>query len=488
MKRIVDLIKDVYPALIFMLAILVFTLSHSCNAQTFDTCLVSGTYYGQDLKPDTVCIDVIRIIKDGNLWSSRRATYCTDSAGYVEIPFPKSSVAYLYSAKAQGLTGTPTGKAITIPNAATASLTTLTPATAPPPQYVIALNLSGDTSAVGRYIDSNRVQKGFVTLSKVYSLLSTFSGDDTTWAGLIRILDETTASLGIEIDTVQSRLDAHKARTDNPHAVTASQTGAVSQIDYNAFVAEMDTTGHFADSVYRVWLAELQAFDDTTGAFEAAQRLAHVGNTSNPHGVTAAQVGAASTSALSDTLKAFINATSWIINQKVLIDIDTLRYWQFQDSGFVHRDSIAWQTPTMPGLAYRIVEVRYALWGRTFWSKHWTVNADSANSVRILDVTVDQRMFRDPMQIGGIYGTYGPWKCTWQINQNALGNQAGFYVDAAAPSTIEYELYATVPASLYTWIMQAFTANSEAVMMYVTIRCVIPSTARSLKYASINGF
>jgi hypothetical protein len=79
-------------------------------------------------------------------------------------------------------------------------------------------------------------------------------------------VSDVTAALNAA-NAAQSAIDTHAARTDNPHSVTASQTGAytTTQVD-NAISA-------------------VQADIDT-----------HAGRTDNPHSVTATQVGAYSTS------------------------------------------------------------------------------------------------------------------------------------------------------------------------------------------------
>lgn len=85
---------------------------------------------------------------------------------------------------------------------------------------------------------------------------------------------------------VTAALNAHAARTDNPHVVTKAQVGlsAVPNLDTTVAVAHPART----DNPHAVTAAQVGA--PTTATFNA-----HVADVGNPHAVTAAQVGSPTT-------------------------------------------------------------------------------------------------------------------------------------------------------------------------------------------------
>ncbi len=89
----------------------------------------------------------------------------------------------------------------------------------------------------------------------------------------------------------QADLSAHIADKGNPHGVTAQQAGAIPVTQKGAAggVAELGADGKVPSDQ----LPEMN-YDPAGSAAAVQQALsAHTGNTSNPHGTTAAQVGAA---------------------------------------------------------------------------------------------------------------------------------------------------------------------------------------------------
>lgn len=129
-------------------------------------------------------------------------------------------------------------------------------------------------------------------------------------------LEASVSGLFVDISAVAADLATHAARTDNPHAVTAAQVGAPTLVAFNthhtrhenAGADEIDVTGLsglLADA--QTPLAHTHAEADITGLVADLSDLLtdigivstnlglHMADTSNPHAVTAAQVGAPST-------------------------------------------------------------------------------------------------------------------------------------------------------------------------------------------------
>ncbi|MFN6460538.1 MAG: hypothetical protein RMZ41_001650 [Nostoc sp. DedVER02] len=95
-------------------------------------------------------------------------------------------------------------------------------------------------------------------------------------------------------------LTSHTSNTSNPHSVTAAQVGAIPTTDKGiaSGVATLDTAGKIPDS--QIPDAITRDTELTTGLATKADTTAltsHTSNTSNPHSVTAAQVGAIATTA-----------------------------------------------------------------------------------------------------------------------------------------------------------------------------------------------
>lgn len=107
-------------------------------------------------------------------------------------------------------------------------------------------------------------------------------------------LAELVATAVAASEAAQSDVDAHEARVDNPHVVTAAQTGAATT---GALAAET-TNRTNADTA----LSGLISTETTDrGTADTALQLdidTHEARTDNPHAVTAAQTGAATTGAL----------------------------------------------------------------------------------------------------------------------------------------------------------------------------------------------
>ena len=86
-----------------------------------------------------------------------------------------------------------------------------------------------------------------------------------------------------DLDAVNNDLSAHKSDTNNPHNVTASQLGASNLLTE---VKKVDGNGSGLD-------ADLLDGQHGTYYAKASDLSTHVNDTSNPHNVTASQLGAA---------------------------------------------------------------------------------------------------------------------------------------------------------------------------------------------------
>ena len=101
---------------------------------------------------------------------------------------------------------------------------------------------------------------------------------------------EMTAAIAESEQTVQANLNSHTKNKSNPHGVTAAQVGAIpaSQKGAAGGVASLGSDG-------KVPAGQLPDMDyDPAGSAQTVQNNlnTHTKNKSNPHGVTAAQVGA----------------------------------------------------------------------------------------------------------------------------------------------------------------------------------------------------
>lgn len=105
------------------------------------------------------------------------------------------------------------------------------------------------------------------------------------------------------LDTIQSDLDSHKSDTSNPHSVTASQVGAYTTTETDNLLGDKEDKSNKVSS----WQATP---DDTHYPSEKLTKDSidtvqsnldtHTSDNSNPHNVTASQVGINSTDDISE--------------------------------------------------------------------------------------------------------------------------------------------------------------------------------------------
>lgn len=335
---------------ILILIILWIVSYAAAYAQSFDTCMVYADLYNNTLAADTrgtVCIEVVQIIDNTNMWTSGRAEYCVDSTGRVEFPLPQGARAWLYSDRIRGLQGSSLGKEVTVPSSSSAALVDYLPPTPVPPLHTIALNPS-----TGMISDSMKAMAN--GLSWLISPAAIAPGTDGYYLKMVGGVPTWAAAAGGGTDTSGTW---HASRTDNPHNVLFSQTGAAPDsrlinttapitgggdlsadrtiaLDPDTVVAyRRDTSGTFAlqvaqetavkaDTAGNFALAQAQAASvaadaaqataDTAGNFAAQQATtarsdlaSHEANTSNPHSTDTTHTGAAA------GLKALANGTGW---------------------------------------------------------------------------------------------------------------------------------------------------------------------------------
>lgn len=152
--------------------LLALCLSPTLRSQTLpDTCWVEGYLFGNDMqiaRSGTVVIK--RIEKSGYLFTWRPSAEAkADSTGFVRIPLPRGSTAYLYSQHLYSISRDQTnGTPIPIPNAPTARLENLPPATSVPSTYMVAVPLltvtHGETSGT---VSTLELRGSAVTASEI---------------------------------------------------------------------------------------------------------------------------------------------------------------------------------------------------------------------------------------------------------------------------------------------------------------------------------
>lgn len=109
------------------------------------TCVVSGTIY----KPDGTAaanevLRVVKAVKSGNLITSYLETSAvSDAMGMISITLPRNSTCYLWGNVVGFNANASAGVAIVVPDAATASLETIAPATSVPGTVPIAVAAGG---------------------------------------------------------------------------------------------------------------------------------------------------------------------------------------------------------------------------------------------------------------------------------------------------------------------------------------------------------
>ena len=140
-------------------------------------------------------------------------------------------------------------------------------------------------SQVGAYTKAQVDAKGYVTKSVTNGLATAAA----LTAEVTRAKKAESANASAAADAKKAAAD-HAARTDNPHKVTAAQTGAYTK-------GEVDAKGYVTKSVTNGLATAAALSAETTRAKNAEQANAsaistHKADKKNPHGVTAAQVGA----------------------------------------------------------------------------------------------------------------------------------------------------------------------------------------------------
>jgi len=180
-------------------------------------------------------------------------------------------------------------------------------------------------------------------------------------ASVRRLADEQVAVHNVDANAhtgvfaTASGLSNHIGDTNNPHSVTAAQVGlgnADNTSDANKPVStaqqiaiDAKVTDAIVDGVTDVAPSQNAVFDALTGKADASALSSHIGDTNNPHSVTAAQVGnstaqwnasqlqgqAIATTAPSSSQVLAWNGTAWeastisgsIVDRMRFVDIDS---------------------------------------------------------------------------------------------------------------------------------------------------------------------
>ena len=157
-------------------------------------------------------------------------------------------------------------------------------------------NPHGVTAAqVGAYTKAQVDAKGYVTKSVTNGLATAAAlTAETTRAKKAEAANATAAA-----DAKKAATD-HAARTDNPHAVTAAQVGAYTkgEVDAKGYVTKAVTNGLATVAALTAETTRAKNAEQANATAAANAKKAatdHAARTDNPHGVTAAQVGAVPT-------------------------------------------------------------------------------------------------------------------------------------------------------------------------------------------------
>lgn len=180
---------------------------------------------------------------------------------------------YATAANADGVAGTSTSLFMT-PAATTAAITA---------QALAPLN-----THVGRTDNPHSVTKSQVNLGSVDNYATAASADVVT--GTATNLFVTPAGVAAAIGSANAPLTAHLARTDNPHAVTATQVG-LGLVPNSGWASSADAAAGLATTGFMNPALTASAVAALAGNGLAA----HIARTDNPHSVTALQVGSYTT-------------------------------------------------------------------------------------------------------------------------------------------------------------------------------------------------
>jgi hypothetical protein len=121
-------------------------------------------------------------------------------------------------------------------------------------------------------------------LDRVATAIET--GDDAAHDVIYRYIDDAIAAAGGENDELVTLINNHINNTTNPHSTTKTQVG-LGNVDNYFTATQAQAEGGVVNDAFMTPLRTKQA----VAAFVGNAFTAHSNNTSNPHGVTKAQVG-----------------------------------------------------------------------------------------------------------------------------------------------------------------------------------------------------
>lgn len=110
-------------------------------------------------------------------------------------------------------------------------------------------------------------------------------GDSASHDEIYRYIDSSNAEINQRITTVETNLNSHTGRIDNPHQTTKAQVG-LGSVDNYATASQAQAEAGTASNLFMTPQRTAQAISVQTATFAA-----HIANTNNPHGTTKVHVG-----------------------------------------------------------------------------------------------------------------------------------------------------------------------------------------------------
>jgi len=260
--------------------ILLLTLQAAIIAQAPATCQVTGTVYAANgsVKSGAV-LTITPLGVSGTLLHSASFTATSNASGVVTFSVIRNAQ---YNLKGNLLSYGGSGLTVTIPNASSATLESLTSTSLVPASGLTVkdegtslASLIGTFNFVGSGVSVAQSSAGVATVTITSGGGGGGGGGDSVWGSITGTLSDQT--------DLQAALDA-KAASSHTHSianVTGLQTALDAKLTQSAADLLYAVIGHNHSGVYEPANANIQN---------------HIANTSNPHNVTKSQIGLGSVS------------------------------------------------------------------------------------------------------------------------------------------------------------------------------------------------